>query len=60
MKPDLYQKDLVGHSKTQILFLVKPVPEAKLIMEVLRRLRVEKNKAWSRLMHEDRQGADLL
>ena len=49
MKPNLYEKEAVGHSRTETVYLVKPVPEARCFMEALRLLKVEKKKAWSHL-----------
>jgi len=56
MKPDLYEKELVGHSRTDTVYMVKPVPKAILFMRVLHRLRVERQKAFCKLDYAERKG----
>jgi hypothetical protein len=52
---DLYEKELVGHSRTDMVYLLRPVTEARGFMVALRLLKVERKKAWSRLDYEDRK-----
>jgi hypothetical protein len=56
MKPDLYEKDLVGHSRDQRIYLLRPVFKVVRFMTAFHRLKVEKKKAWSRLDYVDRKG----
>ncbi len=55
MKPDLYEKELVGHTTTDMVYMVKPVPKAILFMRVLHRIRVEEQKAFCKLDYEERK-----
>lgn len=52
---DLYEKEIVGHSRTDVMYMVKPVPKAILFMRVLHRLRVEEQKAFCKLDYVERK-----
>lgn len=56
MKPHLYDKELVGHTREQKVYLLRPILEAKLFLFMLHKLKVERRSAWSHLDYEDRKG----
>lgn len=57
---DLYEKEVIGYVSSTRVYLERPAPKAKAFMEILRLLKVEKSRAWSRLIHEDTNGSVAL
>jgi len=56
VKPHLYDKELVGHTREQKVYLLRPILEVKLFLFVLHVLKVERRSTWSHLDYEDRKG----